>query len=166
MAFPTPSLVPPQWNPRSPAPPRAGLLHVVLVLNRTKLNLLLPFFGLSASAIFAQRFVRGRRGKEEASDGGNCSEASSSSRLSSIRYPSIVRAAANLPCQSAIIDGEAIVQDGDGASDFEALSSAMRRQPHSIILYALSGDERSRFFAELERLATPRAAFKSSDDRC
>ena len=52
------------------------------------------------------------------------------------RYPSIVRAAANLHCQSAIIDGEAIVQDGDGASDFEALSSAMRRQPHSIILYA------------------------------
>ena len=47
------------------------------------------------------------------------------------RYPSIVRAAANLRCQSAIIDGEAIV-----ASDFEALSSAMRRQPHSIILYA------------------------------
>ena len=52
------------------------------------------------------------------------------------RYPSIARAAANLQCQSAIIDGEAIVQDGDGASDFEALSSAMRRQPHSIILYA------------------------------
>ena len=52
------------------------------------------------------------------------------------RYPSIVRAAANLRCQSAIIDGEAIVQNGDGASDFEALSSAMRRQPHSIILYA------------------------------
>ena len=52
------------------------------------------------------------------------------------RYPSIVRAATNLRCQSAIIDGEAIVQNGDGASDFEALSSAMRRQPHSIILYA------------------------------
>ena len=53
------------------------------------------------------------------------------------RYPSIVRAATNLRCQSAIIDGEAIaVQDGDGASDFEALSSAMRRQPNRIILYA------------------------------
>src|SRR6476660_3541713 len=52
------------------------------------------------------------------------------------RYPSIVRAAASLRCKSAIIDGEAIVQDGNGASDFEALSSAMRRQPHSIILYA------------------------------
>ena len=52
------------------------------------------------------------------------------------RYPSIVRAAARLRCRSAIIDGEAIVQDGDGASDFEALSSAMRRQPNSIILYA------------------------------
>ena len=52
------------------------------------------------------------------------------------RYPFIVRAATNLRCQSAIIDGEAIVQNGNGASDFEALSSAMRRQPHSIILYA------------------------------
>ena len=48
----------------------------------------------------------------------------------------VVRAAAKLPCKSAIIDGEAIIQNGDGASDFEALQSAMRRQPHSIILYA------------------------------
>jgi DNA ligase D-like protein (predicted ligase) len=52
------------------------------------------------------------------------------------RYPGIVRAAANLPCRSAIIDGEAIVQNGHGASDFDALQSALRRQPHSIILYA------------------------------
>jgi len=52
------------------------------------------------------------------------------------RYPSIARAAADLPCLSAIIDGEAIVQDGDGASDFEALRSAIRWHPHSIILYA------------------------------
>ena len=52
------------------------------------------------------------------------------------RYPYIVSAAANLPCQSAIIDGEAIVQDGNGVSDFEGLSSAMWRRPHSIILYA------------------------------
>jgi bifunctional non-homologous end joining protein LigD len=52
------------------------------------------------------------------------------------RYPSIVRAAAKLRCQSAIIDGEAIVQDGNGVSDFEALRSAMVRQPYNIILYA------------------------------
>lgn len=52
------------------------------------------------------------------------------------RYPSIVRAASNLRCQSAIIDGEAIVQDANGASDFEALSSVMRWRPDSIILYA------------------------------
>ena len=45
------------------------------------------------------------------------------------RYPSIVRAAANLRCQSAIIDGEAVVQDENGASDFDALSSAMRWRP-------------------------------------
>ena len=52
------------------------------------------------------------------------------------RYPSIVRAAANFPCPSAIIDGEAIVQDHNGASDFDALSSAMRWRPDSVILYA------------------------------
>jgi DNA ligase D-like protein (predicted ligase) len=52
------------------------------------------------------------------------------------RYPSIARAAVSLPCQSAIIDGEAIVQDGTGASDFDSLNSAMRWRPESIILYA------------------------------
>ena len=52
------------------------------------------------------------------------------------RYPGIVRAAAGLRCKSAIIDGEAIVQDGDGRSDFESLQSAIRVQPYSIILYA------------------------------
>jgi bifunctional non-homologous end joining protein LigD len=52
------------------------------------------------------------------------------------RYPSIVRAASSLRCQSAIIDGEAIVQDGTGASDFDSLNSAMRWRPESIILYA------------------------------
>ena len=52
------------------------------------------------------------------------------------RYPSIVHAATNLRCQSAILDGEAIVQDVNGVSDFEALSAAMRWRPDSIILYA------------------------------
>jgi DNA ligase D-like protein (predicted ligase) len=52
------------------------------------------------------------------------------------RYPSIVSAALKLKCKSAIIDGEAIVQDGDGISDFDALSFAMRWRPNAIILYA------------------------------
>src|SRR6476659_8903518 len=55
------------------------------------------------------------------------------SHLSSVPLPT---SAANRRCQSAILDGEAIVQNGNGASDFEALSSALQRQPHSIILYA------------------------------
>jgi len=36
---------------------------------------------------------------------------------------------------SAILDGEAVVQDHNGASDFEALGSALRQRPHSIILH-------------------------------
>jgi bifunctional non-homologous end joining protein LigD len=52
------------------------------------------------------------------------------------RYPGIVRAAAKLRCRSAIIDGEAIVQNGHGASDFEGLQSALSKHGHNIILYA------------------------------
>jgi bifunctional non-homologous end joining protein LigD len=53
------------------------------------------------------------------------------------RYPTIVRAARGLRCGSAIIDGEAIVQDGKGASDFEALSAAVwSPRPENIILCA------------------------------
>jgi bifunctional non-homologous end joining protein LigD len=52
------------------------------------------------------------------------------------RYPGIFRAASRLHCKPAIIDGEAVVQDENGVSNFEALGSAIRRQPHSIILYA------------------------------
>src|SRR5262249_40597206 len=52
------------------------------------------------------------------------------------RYPGIVRAGANLRCKSAIVDGEAIMQNGDGASDFEALQSALHRQSRDIILHA------------------------------
>ena len=52
------------------------------------------------------------------------------------RYPSIVRAASNLPCKSAIIDGEAIVQENNGASDFEALAPAIQSRSNSIIICA------------------------------
>jgi len=52
------------------------------------------------------------------------------------RYSGTVRAAASLRCKSAIIDGEAIVQDDDGRSDFESLQSAMRSRAQSIIIYA------------------------------
>ena len=52
------------------------------------------------------------------------------------RYPAIVRAAANLRCKTAILDGEAIVQDRNGASDFDSLRSAMRWRSHEITLYA------------------------------
>jgi bifunctional non-homologous end joining protein LigD len=51
-------------------------------------------------------------------------------------YPSIVRAAAKLRCKSAIIDGEVIVQDERGVSDFESLKFAISWQPHRLIFYA------------------------------
>ena len=44
------------------------------------------------------------------------------------RYPGIVRAAAGLRCKLAIIDGEAVVQDDDGRSDFESLEGRQNKR--------------------------------------
>jgi bifunctional non-homologous end joining protein LigD len=52
------------------------------------------------------------------------------------RYPHVVSAAAKLDCQSAILDGEVIVQDERGISDFEGLRSAIQWQPDRLIFYA------------------------------
>ena len=52
------------------------------------------------------------------------------------RYLGITKAAAKLDCRSAIIDGEIIVQDERGVSDFEALKSAIRCTPQRLVFCA------------------------------
>ena len=52
------------------------------------------------------------------------------------RYPGIIAAARKLPCRNAILDGEVIVHDAHGVSDFEALQAALRSQPSRLIFYA------------------------------
>lgn len=52
------------------------------------------------------------------------------------RYPGIIRAATKLSCKSAMLDGEVIVQDKRGASDFEALQLGLRRRGATLIFYA------------------------------
>jgi bifunctional non-homologous end joining protein LigD len=52
------------------------------------------------------------------------------------RYRVITTAAARLDCRSAIIDGEVIVQDERGVSDFDALKSAIRWSPERLLLCA------------------------------
>ena len=42
------------------------------------------------------------------------------------RFPSIARAVRAMECKSAILDGEAVVQDEFGVSDFEVLRSAIQ----------------------------------------
>jgi bifunctional non-homologous end joining protein LigD len=51
-------------------------------------------------------------------------------------YLVITKAAAKLDCRSAIIDGEVIVQDKHGVSDFEAIKSAIRWYPQRLIFCA------------------------------
>jgi hypothetical protein len=52
------------------------------------------------------------------------------------RYSGITKAAANFDCRSAIIDGEVIVQNEHGGSDFEALKSVIRWHPQRLIFCA------------------------------
>jgi ATP-dependent DNA ligase len=65
------------------------------------------------------------------------SSSSSAARQSwTERYAAITKAAAKLDCRSAIIDGEVVVQNERGVSDFDALKSAIRWSPHSLIFCA------------------------------
>jgi bifunctional non-homologous end joining protein LigD len=50
------------------------------------------------------------------------------------RYQPIARA--KLGCRSAMVDGEVIVQNKNGASDFDGLKSAIRWRPHSLVFCA------------------------------
>jgi bifunctional non-homologous end joining protein LigD len=51
-------------------------------------------------------------------------------------YRWVVDACANLGCKAALIDGEVVVQDEQGISDFEALRSAVHKAPHRIVFFA------------------------------
>jgi DNA ligase D-like protein (predicted ligase) len=51
-------------------------------------------------------------------------------------YRRVVDAAAKLPCKAALIDGELIVQDENGISDFDALRSAIHKARHRLVLFA------------------------------
>jgi ATP-dependent DNA ligase len=47
-----------------------------------------------------------------------------------------VNACRKLACQSALIDGEIVVEDENGVSDFDALQPAIRYEPHRLVLFA------------------------------
>jgi bifunctional non-homologous end joining protein LigD len=51
-------------------------------------------------------------------------------------YRRVVEAAGKLPCKAGLIDGEIIVQDENGISDFDALRSAIHKAPHRIVFFA------------------------------
>jgi bifunctional non-homologous end joining protein LigD len=52
------------------------------------------------------------------------------------RYPRVAAGARELHCRNAVIDGEAIVQDDAGVSDFAALRKALKAAPQRIVMFA------------------------------
>jgi bifunctional non-homologous end joining protein LigD len=52
------------------------------------------------------------------------------------QYRTIVASAAQLPCQTAIIDGEMVVQDESGRADFHAMRAALLREPERLAFFA------------------------------
>jgi bifunctional non-homologous end joining protein LigD len=53
------------------------------------------------------------------------------------KFPSLARAAARLPIIDAVLDGEVIVQRGDGTSDFQALQNLLQGERSGRLLYYL-----------------------------
>ena len=51
------------------------------------------------------------------------------------RFSSLGKAAAGLPCRRALLDGEIVVLDKDGVSDFGALQDALSREDTSRMIY-------------------------------
>jgi DNA ligase D-like protein (predicted ligase) len=52
------------------------------------------------------------------------------------RYPGLLTAAGGLRCSSVILDGEAIVQDEHGRSDFSSFAEAMVSRPEDLVFMA------------------------------
>jgi bifunctional non-homologous end joining protein LigD len=52
------------------------------------------------------------------------------------RFPQIAKAARELPCRAALLDGEAVVFDAHGLTDFQRLQNAIARADSSIIFVA------------------------------
>jgi DNA ligase D-like protein (predicted ligase) len=52
------------------------------------------------------------------------------------RYRPMLRVAGELKCSSAVIDGEMIVQDEQGRSDFHSFKAAMEREPERLVFMA------------------------------
>ena len=48
----------------------------------------------------------------------------------------MVEACGKLACKAAVIDGEMVVQDEHGITDFHALRSAIYTAPHRLVLFA------------------------------
>jgi bifunctional non-homologous end joining protein LigD len=51
------------------------------------------------------------------------------------KYGRVVEACRKLHCRSALINGEIIIQDENGISDFAALRAAIDREPHRLVLF-------------------------------
>jgi bifunctional non-homologous end joining protein LigD len=52
------------------------------------------------------------------------------------KYSRVIEACRKLYCRSALIDGEIIVQDKNGVSDFAALRAAIEGAPHRLVMFA------------------------------
>jgi bifunctional non-homologous end joining protein LigD len=52
------------------------------------------------------------------------------------RFPGVAKAAGDLPCRTALLDGEAVVFDSRGITDFQRLQNAIARADPAIVLVA------------------------------
>lgn len=113
---------------------------------RDRTNLALPTFRPVQLATLVDTVPAGDRWIHErkydgyrilvAVGGGEASAYTRSGLDWSQRFPSILSDARKLQVRSALIDGEAVVVDADGRSNFQALQNALKGAPATIDFYA------------------------------
>jgi len=72
-----------------------------------------------------------------------CSRSAAGAGGMSAKRWMVVAAAECLHCRSTVIDGEVIVQDENGHSDFEAIRYATANAPHRLIFFAFDAPFRN-----------------------
>jgi DNA ligase D-like protein (predicted ligase) len=69
-------------------------------------------------------------------DGGQVRAFTKNGTVWTAAYRRVVDACSKLACKAAVLDGEMVVQDERGVTDFHALRSAIHTAPHRIVFFA------------------------------
>lgn len=135
-----PRIVAPQLATPTPTPAGDDWLHEIKYDGyRTMLRIEdgIPAFITRGGADWTARYIGRAGGRETLGGDGDPVGEGLGGDFDESAIPGLAAAARRLPCRQAILDGELVVFDDNGLSDFPGLQQALsRRQTHRLVLVA------------------------------